>query len=102
MPFLGVAFRLFFNMPNMTSGVIPPPAGLTANFDNPPSIAHVTVAVTISLVVVASIFVGLRGYAVLFILHTRGIADCKSLRGVGHRLMLILSRSVGDRLGKSC
>ncbi|KAH8727315.1 hypothetical protein GQ44DRAFT_770308 [Phaeosphaeriaceae sp. PMI808] len=76
-------------MPNMTSSVIPPPPGLTANFDNPPSLAPRIIAVSISLVVVASIFVGLRGYTILFILHTRGIADY--LLAIGWLLAVVYS-----------
>ncbi|RYP69381.1 hypothetical protein DL771_006138 [Monosporascus sp. 5C6A] len=58
-----------------TIGVIPPPAGVTPNFDDPPSRQYIQTITAIVLAITSSIFVGVRFYAVLFILPNRGIAD---------------------------
>jgi hypothetical protein len=53
----------------------PPPPGITANFDNPPSIAWQITAFSLPFSGAATIFVALRLYARAHILRFLGLDD---------------------------
>ncbi len=55
-----------------------PPSGLLPNFDDPVSLKDPLVAVNVTLLVITTLFVGLRVYIRIFINHKLGLEDCRS------------------------
>ncbi|KAF2188920.1 hypothetical protein K469DRAFT_456892, partial [Zopfia rhizophila CBS 207.26] len=65
-----------------------PPSGITPNFVNPPSRAHVVITVHIVLTIISTLFMGLRFYTVLFITRHVRVDDCKLSYHSYKRLLL--------------
>ncbi|KAH8707090.1 hypothetical protein GQ44DRAFT_817960 [Phaeosphaeriaceae sp. PMI808] len=57
--------------------VIPPPPGITPDFDNPPSRAQVIIIVHIVFTSISTLFMGLRFYTARFITRHVRVDDCK-------------------------
>jgi hypothetical protein len=62
---------------NEIIGAMPPPQGVTGNFVDPPSRAHVLIIVTIVFATLSTLFTALRFYTALSITHHVQKDDCE-------------------------
>jgi len=58
-------------------GVIPPPAGVTPNFVDPPSLKHIVFITNSVFPFVSALFLAFRLYTTWFITRSPGLDDCK-------------------------
>lgn len=63
-----------------TVGAAPPPSGVTPNFVNPPSRAHITITVNVVCLIISTLCVVMRLYTALVIMRAHGVGDCKRFR----------------------
>ncbi|KAF2178760.1 hypothetical protein K469DRAFT_446324, partial [Zopfia rhizophila CBS 207.26] len=57
--------------------LVPPPLRMTPNFINPPFRGHIVITANIILLLVSTVFIGLRFYTCSFVTRKLGIDDCK-------------------------
>lgn len=72
-------FNQLFERQQGQVGVLPPPPGVTVDFDNPQSNALGTVVVAYLFLVLTILFVGARFYTKIAISRSVGWDDCKKM-----------------------
>jgi hypothetical protein len=70
-------YSLMLSRRDEVVGAIPPPPGITPNFVDPPSRAHIVIVVNAVCSILSVSFVGLRSYTAVSITRQVRIDDCK-------------------------
>lgn len=74
-----------------TVGAIEPPPGVIPNFKNPTSRSGQLLATNLACLIIASVFVTLRGYTHIFLVRAVGWDDC-----MPHSLFLMIGFPIAD------